>query len=82
MPRGEPKDNSQKSRIDNYKRDKFLTPNQYKSLSWNHLDQIGKYNKDNQKKPKPGGDNSKSGGPHSGNSLETREGILKKKHWR
>ena len=60
MPRGEPKDNAQKTRIDKYKRDKFLTPNQYKSLSWSHLDQIGKYNKDNQKKPKPGGDNSKT----------------------
>ena len=51
MPKGEPKDNAQRTRIDKYKRDKFLTPNQYKSLSWNHLDQIGKYNKDNERKP-------------------------------
>ena len=64
MPKGDPRDNAQKKRIEQYNREKFVTPKQFEKLSWNHLDQIGKYNKTKQRKPKPGGDPSKSYAEH------------------
>ena len=61
MPTGNPTDNALRARVEKFKQDKFLTPKQFEKLSWNHLDQIGKYNKNVKKgKPKPGGDNSRT----------------------
>jgi hypothetical protein len=61
MPNGEPRDNALRARVNKYKTDQFVTPKQFEKLSWNHLDQIGDYNKNVKKgKPKPGGSNIKT----------------------
>jgi len=52
MPKGNPKTPKTKSDVERYYKDKWITENQYKSLTWNHLRQIGEWNQKKQHKPK------------------------------